>query len=497
MSSIETKGQLRSFSYVAGGAAIGLLLFELIFKWQVIASEVFVLDDAFIFERAVNGRPFNDLGEFLPSFQAVDLDRSPGLKFYRFMAETAGDISNMRIIYLSFFAITCALFALVIYQVTKDRVLSVLTSIFACISPFSPVLVLFTNGSYNIVYFGLFFAALLTGTFLGPKDSPRRMDLIVALTTALLLLSAVFVEVGFLLSLAALAWLFFYCKAYERKLGQVLFILSAAVVVAQAIWILMTYTSPYETMPDRVNYGLDSMFVNGLSIIDRSISSFWDPMLTSGQLTLRSSLWIAIAFICIVLLFYVVAGLKLIRKRADWVDLRGPLSFTLFMSVCAVLSIGPYTALKLSHLWHYFPHMVFLGASSVLLLYLTLSKKAAYLFLAFTAALTAQTYSQQLSSYHDHVHQQVLFSNFIHAESKSWSEYDRVILYFDGQVLGGLNILFRSTGFARYVAKNPDVPLLKINGTKPTPLPDCDLEGEPGECRVYEMNQSGAYRSIR
>lgn len=495
-SSIESKGQLRSIVHVAVGAALGLLLFELFFKWSVISSEVFILDDAFMFERAIHGRPFSDLGEFLPAFQAVDLDRSPGLKFYRFLAETAGDISKMRIIYLSFFAITCALFAMLIYRVTNDRNLSILIGVFACITPFSPVLILFTNGSYNIVYFGLLFAALLMGTFIGPDDRPRKKIWLVASITSLLLLSAVFVEVGFLLSLAVLVWLFFYSKTYASASDVALFSLSSALVVAQAIWILTSYTSHYEAMPDRVNYALGSMFVNGLSIIDRSMSSFWDPMLGTGQPTLRSSLTVAIAFILINIVLYGGAGFKLLRTRSDWEKLRGPLSFSFFLSVCAVLSIGPYTALKLSHLWHYFPHMLFLSSSVVLLIYLTLSKTSAYFVLAVSAVLTVLSYSQQISLYNDHVNQQKLFANFVKEESNSWGEQDQVILIFDGRVLGGLNSDFRSTGFTRYVTQSPDSPVVKIKRSVTTDRHDCNFESEPGQCHVYEMDKSGSVRPI-
>lgn len=496
-SSNETKVRLRSILYVAVGAAIGLLLFELFFKWQVIWSEAFILDDAFMFERAINRRPFNDLSEFLPAFQAVNLDRSPGLKFYRFLAETVDNIFTMRIIYLGFFAITCALFALVVYRVTEDRNLSVLISIFACITPFSPVLVLFTNASYNIVYFGLFFAALLTGTFIGTEGRPEKKSWLVASTTALLLLSAVFVEVGFLLSLAALAWLFFHSKAYENTLERALFSISGMLIIAQAFWILTSYNNHYEAMPDRVNYALGSMFVNGLSIIDRSISSFWDPMLSTGQQTLRPSLTVAFVFIAMNIVLYAVAGLKLLLGRADWEYLREPLGFAFFLSVCAVLSIGPYSALTLSHIWHYFPHMLFLSSSIVLLFYLMVSKTSAYLLLTVVAVLTARSYGQQIVTYHDHVYQQKLFANFLEMENKSWNEQDRVILMFEGRVLGGLNSEFRSTGFARYVTKNPDAPILSIKRRETADHPDCSFEGKSGQCYVYVMDKSGDFRSIR
>ncbi|MEQ8557414.1 MAG: hypothetical protein RIB03_03775 [Henriciella sp.] len=267
--------------------------------------------------------------------------------------------------------------------------------------------------------------------------------------------------------------------------------------MAQAVWILLTYTSPYEAMPGRVNYDLGSMVLNGLSIINRSISSFWDPMINTGQLTRQSSLWVSIGFICIMLVMYIATGLRLLRGSLDWGELRLPLSFTFFMSVCAVLSIGPYTALRSSHLWHYFPHMIFLCTSSYLLVYFTVSKRGAYLLLAITAFLTTQTYSQQMPAYQDIVQQQKSFSNFIRLESKSWHEGDRVFLLFEGRILAGLNSSFRSTGFTRYVIDDPDAPVLSIVSAGSASRTDINDDGDQGQVHFYKMDQAGAYKPIR
>ena len=138
-------------------ASAGLLLIELIFKWRVIFSKSLILDDAFMFERAVHDRPFNDLGDFIPAFQSSNLDASTNLKIYRFLADISNDIVVMRLIYLCFFALACAVFALLVFRVTNDRAISVLTAVFSFVTPFSPIIVLFTNGSYNILYFLIFF----------------------------------------------------------------------------------------------------------------------------------------------------------------------------------------------------------------------------------------------------------------------------------------------------------------------------------------------------
>lgn len=472
-------------------ALLCLFLFELFFKWRVIFSESLVLDDAFMVERAIHGKPFNDLGQFIPAFQLADLDSSAGLKFFRALATASNDIIILRTIYLGLFAVACAIFAMLIFRLTKDRIFSALIAVFSFITPFSPILVLFTNGSYNIVYFLLFFSALLVGTYIrGSVGIAKTMGLILAMTS-LLLLSAVFVETGFLFSFAALLWIFMSSKAFDKLHTGLLFLLSGALILAQAVWILLTYTSPYEAMPGRVNYDLSTMFLNGLSIINRSVASYWEPMIGTGQLTLQSSLWVSISFISLILILYAVAILKLLYQRLDWKSSEMALSFSFFMSVCVVLSIGPYTALTRTHLWHYFPHMIFLCTISCLLLYIIVSKRMAYILVAVIGLLTVQTYVRQIPEYEQMADQQRLFSNFVQLEHESWQADDRIFLIVDGPILAGLNSPFRSTGFGRYVSGNPEAPILSIVNNNPAP--QTDAESNLGSTYLYRMDQTGAY----
>ncbi|WP_430401875.1 hypothetical protein [Hyphomonas sp.] len=490
-------GAWRDQFFVFAASSMGLLLFELFFKWKVILSKSLILDDAFMFERAIHGRSFNDLAAFIPAFESADLDSSAGLIFYRLLADISNDIVLLRIIYLCSFSLACAIFGLLVYRITKDQNFSVLTAIFSFVTPFSPVLVLFTNGSYNIVYFILFFSAVLIGSYIRSGQPAKTTIWLVLSMTVLLLLSATFVETGFLFSFAAIIWLFIHCRAFEGHRGRLLFFCSGAVILLQAAWVLQTYSSPYEAMPGRVNYGLETMFLNGLSIINRAVVSYFDPMIGTGKLTLQIPLWVSIGFIVITLSLYFLAAFKLHRRSLDWSRLKTPLGFILFVSVCVVLSIGPYTALTRTHLWHYFPHMIFLSAMSYLLVYFVVSKRGAYLLIFVAAFLTVQTYSRQMPEYEEIAQQQKLFSILIQHESKTWRDGDRVVLIVETGVLGGMSNTFRSTGLNRYFADNPDAPIMSIVKGGVATRVENYIDDDQGVTIAYRMEESGTYKRIR
>ncbi|WP_416878801.1 hypothetical protein [Litorimonas sp.] len=477
------------------GSAIILIIVEIWLKWKVLFSNSFILDDAFMFERALYDRPFNDLSKFLSSFQNTNFDGYLVTAVYRSLVVMAGDIVTLRLIFLVLFAVATALFSLLIYRVTKDRIFSILAGTFSLLTPFSLFFVLFTSGSYYLTFFIIFAAGLICGTYIDPHRPFSQTGPLIVAMTSLFALSAALLGTGSLLCLSALIWIFYHTRSFTKPNLRRLFYLCGVILVAQTVWTILTLRSPYEDIPGRVNYDFFSMFINGLRIINRSVSSYLFPNISTGTLTRQPSLWIAGTFIIFILGLHFWLIKKFMRERIRLLSLPIEYSLSLFLGVSAVLAIGPYSLLTHTHPWHYFSPLIFLGSMTFLLIYLALGKRIACFTIFLAAVFTIESHSNKTPDFVEASKQQAQFANFIRAESELWSSSDRIYLILtQAPALQGFNVPFRSTGFNRYISENPNAPYLSICYKT---IPEGELNTtEPGAVFLYEMNKSGDYKRI-
>lgn len=476
------------------GSAICLILFEVCLKWKVLFTNSFILDDAFMFERAFHHRPFNDLSKFLSNFQNTDFDGYLVSSVYRSLVVVAGDIVTLRLIFLTLFAIATALFSLLIYRITRDRIFSILAGTFSLLTPFSLFFVLFTSGSYYLTFFVIFVSGLICGTYLDTNRPFFQTGPLIVIMTSLFALSAALVGTGSLLCLSAIVWIFYSSKSYTKPKLRWLFYGCGLILVAQTVWTVLTLHSPYEDIPGRVNYDFYSMLVNGLRIINRSVSSYLFPNISTGSLTRQPDLWAASIFIIFIIGLHALLIKRFLRERIKLSSLPLEYSFSLFLGVSVVMAIGPYSVLTYTHPWHYFPPLIFLGSMTFLLIYMVLGKRIACSTIFLAAFFTVESHTNKVQDFVIATKQQAQIANFIRTESELWSSSDRIYLILaQAQVLQGFNSPFRSTGFSRYILKDPNAPYLHIAKT----IPDGELNSlEPGIVFLYKMDKFGRFERI-
>ena len=481
---------------VMAGSAIGLLLFELLFKWKIIFSHSFILDDAFMFERAIHNRPFNDLSKFLPDFLSVNFDGFLILSFYRSLVTLSGGIISLRLIFLFLFALTASLFSLLIYRVTKERNFSIFAGLFSLISPFSFIFVLFTNASYYLIFLIILTLGLISGTYIKHEKSVVKTSLLIVLMTGLFFLSTALLAVGFLICIPAMFWVFIYSKSFLKVYTKRLFLICGTILLVQAAWVVFNVTSPYSALPGRINYDFYSMLLNGLSIINRSISTYLSSQVSIGTPTLQNDLRLAGVFIFFIVWLHILMIYRIVRSGEYFSPETLKYSFALLLSVLVVMCIGPYSALTITHPWNYFPPLLFISSMTFLLIRFSFGKPLAYLAIFFATIFTAQSYRVQAPTYFEAINQQERLTNFIRSETAGWRLSDRIYLILtEEKTLHGFNAAFRSTAFNRYVSNNPNAPYLNIVDNK---LPSGVLgHSEPGVVIVYKMNKTGEFERLK
>lgn len=476
---------------------MGVMIIEFFFKGSLIFSESLFFDDAFMYERGIHKQSFNTLSEFFPIFITADFNQILGLKLYRWMINLSDDISSLRLIYLAFFGLACSLFSLILYNVTQDKIFSVSASIFSFITPFSPALILFTNGSYAIITFCLFFLAILMGTKISSDDASSNTTIKLFTIFFLFGLSNSLFTAGIFLSLAGIIWVFIDSKVYRARFSRNLFLIGSIGLFIHSMILIGNVSHPYQFIEGRLNYEMKSMFINGVSILKNAVISYVYPMVSTGGFTAQQNLLPAYIFIVIALslsalLLFATFGQKNIIKP----NMRA-FCFVLFMGSAIVFSIGPYSVISRTHLWHYFPHMIFICSTAFLLVFFTLGKGFAYLLIAITAALSFRSYCIQLPNYKKSMQHQAHIAKLINLENQTWKNGDRVYLIMEGgHRASGLSNVFRSTGFNRYVSENPNAPHLYILGNNEKDLDKIRSNQIMGYKWIYKMSLTGNYKRL-
>jgi len=433
--------------------------FELAFMHGVVFSEFLILDDIFYYERALSGRSFNDIGEFLPALNAFDHDGMTSLNLYKKLFVWIGDVPTMRLLHIFVLAVGCGLFGLSLYFVTQDIIVAVLGAFASFVTPFTPIQGMFLTGSYNLFFFALFFLSLLALRKVD-LNPPRASSLtLFVLIVCLLLVAVYFFRGGTILVLLLLAFFFAHRRVYETPSGRRIIAATAAVVAPLLYLAIATFEHPYKHFPGRITSAPGDMMLNGLGILSNMLTSYAQPMLKTGALTQQGGYVPAVIYILTAL---VGVGLAW-RRRKRLVIERERMFQLAFLLLALLVSFGPYILLTRTHIWHYMPHMIFFISLNLLMIFFLFGRRATLLFLFIVCGLTTYSYARQSPAYENALARERPLVKFIASHASEWSDYDRiVVLTNEDYGMTGLSGSFRSTALLRLTAGRPDGPWLLI-----------------------------------
>ncbi|MBU1289341.1 MAG: hypothetical protein KJ871_16630 [Alphaproteobacteria bacterium] len=475
-------------------------LFELLFKAHVIFSHALFLDDLFYFERSLSGLTFNGLEATQQDVPAGHgLDYTPNLQLYRALAGGLGDIVLLRLVHLAVFCFDAALLALVLLPHIKDRTLTVLTAAFAFMTPFSHILTIFANGSYFVWFFLFYLGAILAWRHMRFSAGDSRVNRTCLLAGALLgVLAALFVDSGILLLWPLLLFLLWNSRAWSARNGQTTAGLLTLLLAALSWHTIASIQHPYTGIAGRLDYAPAGMVVNGLYILSHMVWRYVEPMQYTGFRLERDNAYPALAVILLAVgalgLSFRFARTQLLARLA----VPGMLPALGFFLLATLVSIGPYTIQTVTHIWHYFPHMLFFVPSVILLLSVTAPRWAGYAAILLCGALTVSSYRTTMPNYAATVERQQAIASFLMANANSMRDSRRLVVITDTRELAsGVMNTDRFTSFARYVTGDPFLPPIEVYGpvakSKRATTPAPDLKG----ATVIEMRDGFRSISIR
>ena len=440
-------------------------LFELIFKAHVIFSHALFLDDLFYFERSLSGLTFNGLEtapQDVPSGQGADF--TPNLQLYRALASGLGDIVLLRLVHLAVFCLDAALLALVLRPLIKDRFLTVLTAAFACLTPFSHILIIFANGSYFVWFFLFYFGAFLSWRRVDFRSGDMRSTWTWILVGAVLaMLAALTVDSGILLLWPLYLFLLWNARAWNARQGRVTATMLALLLTVFTWHTIASIHHPYTSIAGRLNYSPFAILKNGLYILSHMIWRYVEPMAYTGFSVARENVWPAAVLILgttagLAISFMAAQARFLVRLAQSQV-----LQTLGFFLLATLVSIGPYTIQTVTHIWHYFPHMLFLIPSIILILVIVMPRWGAYSVILVCAVLTVSAYLQTMPNYILSVSRQKAIANFIQANTKDIREHDPIVVTIDTRELAsGLMNTNNFSSFARHVTSDPFLPKIEV-----------------------------------
>lgn len=473
-------------------AAAVVLAYELLFKHAALVSPHMLLDDIFLFERAIHERAFNDISAFIPAFATVDLDGIAYLDMYRMMFSTLDSIVAARLIHLLFFAMGCGLFAVLLLDVTSDAIFSAGAAIMAFLTPFTPIFTIFVTGSYNVFFFFSLFLSLVILMRL-ELAAPRPGEVAVYAATILFLLISVGVfRGGALIALVSLIFVFALQKTHHTPSGRRLMATTALIVLPALIYLIATFEHPYRHLEGRMTTDLAGILLNGVSIISTMTGGYVNPMVRTGGLTQTGSYWPAGIFAVSAIALFALAYMQRRRLIAGFAGGRAQVLTMAFLAIALGASIAPYLLLTRTHIWHYVPHMIFLVSASALFLRYVAGRRAAYGMLALLGALTVASYVRQMPDYNVALGDQNFIVAAIEGNKAILADYDEIFFVTDSSYrVAGLAASFRSTSLLRLVTGEAD-------GQRLTLLRDTAKSREiisaalaSGEARAFRLTDDG------
>ncbi len=437
-----------SIARVFGAAFFICLAFELFLKSGIIFSDAFFLDDSSYFARSQRGEIFH----------------APNLELYRALVGIFGDISSLRIVHLLVFSAGAGLMSVLIMPLVRDPNLSVLIGAFSFLTPFSHILTIFANGTYY-AWFALFFlsSALALQCVRFSGDGLNRSWLCLIIGTLLAYLAVSTVDTGVLMLWPLLIFLGVNSRAWTSKAG--IFVTSAltAGLIGLTWHTLNSVQHPYKRMPGRLVYSPDEMITNSLYFVSNMAGRYVDPMLLTGlPLRLNGLLPLFVLIACVT----IIAGYALVTNRERFFKrVLNPelVPLQAFFILSLIVAVGPYSALSITHIWHYFLPLIFFVPVVAIFLCLVVRRQAAYAFISVAALSTTHATSSAMHQYRQEVDIQRSLACFIGAHASDIISAETIIVSTDGHTpASGITAEFRLTAFFRLVLDAPSLPQVKV-----------------------------------
>jgi hypothetical protein len=146
-----------------------------------------------------------------------------------------------------------------------------------------------------------------------------------------------------------------------------------------------------------------------------------------------------------------------------------------------------------THIWHYFPHMIFFISAAALAIHTFLGRWFAYAALGAVGVLTCAAYAKQLPAYETSMQKQAEIAAFVRSNAPDWSDVEAVYLLSD-QIypISALSGEFRSTPFGRYLIGDPDFPVFAVVRDTPEVVDELSASVGDRRVRVYRLEDAGA-----
>ncbi len=428
------------------------LFLELLFKSSIISSIGMVFDDLFYFERATHGLSFNSVnpapGESITNHGS---DYTPNLKAYRFLVTWLGDISSVRMFHLIVLSVNAGLLALIIRPFFNDTVLTIGVATFAHVTPFSHILITFANGTYFALFFFFFFSSILFFRRVNFSEPvPRSNWFFLATGAFLATVGARTVDSGILLLIPLFVYFVLQSRALETTKGRTT---TAFMGVALLVLIFLTVASiehPYASMPGRLDYSIPSMIERGFYILSQITQHYFQPKLYTGVRLTAGNLVPVTAFFGI--MSCIILGTLFVQRRALLEKARKNPNLPLFALFALGLgaSIAPYAAQSITHIWHYFPHMIFFVVLVFAVVQFLLGRTSATALLLIVVVLTIRNYATTTLELEKALDRQSVLADFVVENSSDLAGASHIIVTSEStEALTGLIGPIRFTAFLR------------------------------------------------
>ncbi|KJS34634.1 MAG: hypothetical protein VR74_19475 [Hyphomonas sp. BRH_c22] len=438
---------------------VSALILELVFKGAIIGSNGLLLDDLFYFERSLSGLSFNNLYS-APEGHITKLgsDYTPNLRAYRFLATFWGDISTLRLFHVIVFCFDAALLSVIIQPILKDRVLSVGVATFAFVTPFTFIINIFANGSYFVLYFFFFLSAFLCFSALDFSNPvSKRGWITLALGVLLAVVGARTVDSGILLLIPLYFYLCWQANAWRTKVGLRVAAALGAGLVLLTYFTISAIQHPYKNIPGRLDYSVNTMIENFFSVCSNMLQSYSEPMVFTGvKLNAGNLTPIVVFLVCVGLLGAIRFATS--RTSIGQHELSVQSLPTIgFFGLSTAVSIAPYSAQSTTHIWHYFPHMIFFVTLIFMLFRILLGRSMTTAILLIVATMTVASYGTSIPIYLSALERQEIIADFISDNSEELKNATSIfIVAEDSEVISGVYAPIRLTSFFRYALGDPD-----------------------------------------
>lgn len=441
-----------------------MLIFAIVglIKSNLIGTNALILDDMQLYFASVFGSAHaNDLATIYK-------------KFYSYHNKLFFYPPYVRLFYLALLSLCATSTYILINRLIKKPLPSLLIVLVVFLHPTSAIIIFFTNGSYNILFYLLFSTGLIALTEFVLSYTNRKSYavkvLLYCIGILLICFSLQFTTNGVLLPLSLFFLPWWKCSVIkENKKEFALYGLMAflAFIISIYFQIIQVGHHPYSKMIGRISYNFVSMLQNFLILCSNIISSYVHPQTETGipytTTTTTAAMVMSFAIFSVFIICAILAKTKYTTKEECSNNI-GILTFTPFLVALVVLSIGPLTPNVLIHLWHYFLPAIFITLLMLFLIYRFTKPMIFCTTATLIVFVSIFNLMQQMKKYNTSASEQERLISFIKSETPKWKKDCHIAIitnkfpYMSG--FGGFG--GRDLEYLKYLSGRPDIRLASM-----------------------------------